>query len=150
VSRVTRENLVLEISTDVRSISSAVDYVLSRCSACEVSARKLNLNFRVGLTEALANAMMYGNAHDPSKNVVVEVMMGRDHLQATVRDQGSGFDPALVPDPTGPENLERSSGRGLFLMRELLDDLWFNERGNEVTLVLRTESCGAFEGGASA
>ncbi|MGB1841724.1 MAG: ATP-binding protein, partial [Longimicrobiales bacterium] len=109
-----------------------------------------NLNFRVGLTEALSNAMMYGNGHDPSKNVVVEVVMSQGCLQATVRDQGTGFDPTLVPDPTLPENLSRSCGRGLFLMRELLDEVSYNDRGNEVTLVLRLESGGAFEGGAQA
>ncbi len=150
MSESTGGDLVLEIPTDIHSISGAVDYVLSRCSSSEVSARKLNLNFRVGLTEALANAMMYGNDHDPSKSVVIEVVMGRDHVQATVRDQGSGFDPGLVPDPTLPENLTRSYGRGLFLMRELLDELWFNDCGNEVTLILRAESCSTFEGGASA
>ena len=143
-------DLVLEIPTDIHSIGGAVDYVMSRCVTCQSHARKLNLNFRVGLTEALSNAMMYGNGHDPSKNVVVEIVMGEGRLQATVRDQGSGFDPTAVPDPTLPENLSRPCGRGLFLMRELLDEVWYNDRGNEVTLVLRLESGGAFEGGASA
>ena len=143
-------DLVLEIPTDIHSIGGAVDYVMSRCVTCQSHARKLNLNFRVGLTEALSNAMMYGNGHDPSKNVVVEIVMGEGRLQATVRDQGSGFDPTAVPDPTLPENLSRPCGRGLFLMRELLDEVWYNDRGNEVTLVLRLESGGAFEGGAPA
>lgn len=144
------EDLVLEIPTDVHSIAGAVDYVMSRCVAGQMHARKLNLNFRVGLTEALSNAMMYGNGHDPSKNVVVEVVMSQGCLQATVRDQGTGFDPSSIPDPTLPENVSRSCGRGLFLMRELLDEVWYNERGNEVTLVLRLESGGGFEGSAQA
>lgn len=143
-------DLVLEIPTDIHSIAGTVDYVMSRCVTCQAHARKLNLNFRVGLTEALSNAMMYGNGHDPSKNVVVEVVMSQGCLQATVRDQGTGFDPASVPDPTLPENLSRSCGRGLFLMRELLDEVSYNDQGNEVTLVLRLESGGAFEGGAQA
>ncbi len=144
------EDLVLEIPTDVHSIAGAVDYVMSRCVAGQMHARKLNLNFRVGLTEALSNAMMYGNGHDPSKNVVVEVVMSQGCLQATVRDQGTGFDPSSIPDPTLPENVSRSCGRGLFLMRELLDEVCYNERGNEVTLVLRLESGGGFEGSAQA
>ena len=143
-------DLVLEIPTDIQAIAGTVDYVMSRCLASQCHARKLNLNFRVGLTEALSNAMMYGNGHDPSKNVVVEVVMSQGCLQATVRDQGTGFDPTSVPDPTLPENLSRSCGRGLFLMRELLDEVSYNDRGNEVTLVLRLESGGAFEGGAQA
>jgi len=144
------EDLVLEIPTDVHSIAGAVDYVMSRCVAGQMHARKLNLNFRVGLTEALSNAMMYGNGHDPSKNVVIEVVMSQGCLQATVRDQGTGFDPSSIPDPTLPENVSRSCGRGLFLMRELLDEVCYNERGNEVTLVLRLESGGGFEGSAQA
>ena len=144
------DDLVLEIPTDIHSIAGAVDYVMSRCLTCQAHARRLNLNFRVGLTEALSNAMMYGNGHDPSKNVVVEVVMAEGRLQATVRDQGAGFDPTAVPDPTLPENLSRPCGRGLFLMRELLDEVWYNDRGNEVTLVLRLDAGGAFDGGAPA
>ena len=143
-------DLVLELPTDVQSIESAVDFVMSRCNSCEVHARRLNLNFRVSLTEALSNAMLYGNADDPSKNVVVEVSMGSGQLKATVRDHGSGFDPASVPDPTRPENLSRACGRGLFLMRQLLDEVRYNDRGNEVTLVLRLDSSSPFEGGAEA
>ena len=142
--------LVLELPTDIRSIDTAVDYVMSRCSACAVQARRLHLNFRVGLTEALSNAMLYGNAHDPSKNVVVEVSIGQDRLKAIVRDHGNGFDPGSVPDPTRPENISRPCGRGLFLMRQLLDEVWYNERGNEVTLVLRLDAVSPFEGGAEA
>ena len=143
-------DLVLELPTDIHTIESAVDYVLRRCSTCCDHARRLNLNFKVGLTEALSNAMLYGNAHDPSKHVVVEVTMGPGALQATIRDQGNGFDPMSIPDPTRPENLTRPCGRGLFLMRQLLDEVSYNERGNEVTLVLRLDSGGALEGGAPA
>lgn len=144
------DELVLELPTDIRSIESAVDFVMSRCATCESYARRLNLNFRVGLTEALANAMLYGNAADPSKSVMVEVSLADGCLQAVVKDQGTGFDPAAIPDPTHPENLNRPCGRGLFLMRQLLDEVMFNDRGNEVTLVLRLESGGSLEGGLQA
>ena len=146
----TDRDLVLEIPTDLTSIGSAVDYVMSRCLTCVEEAARLNLNFRVGLTEALSNAMLYGNGDDPSKSVVVEVSMWAGRVQAIVRDQGIGFDPTLVPDPTRPENLMKPCGRGLFLMRELLDEVSYNERGNEVTLVLHVETRRAFEGGVQA
>ena len=143
-------DLVLEIPTDVHSIGNAVDYVMSRCLTCLDEGARLHLNFRVGLTEALANAMLYGNAHDPSKPVFVHVSLLEGRVEATVRDHGPGFDPTSVPDPTHPENLTRPCGRGLFLMRELLDEVRYNARGNEVKLVLRLESGGALEGGARA
>ncbi len=143
-------DLVLEIPTDIQSIEGAVDYVMSHCISCVEQARRLNLNFRVGLTEALSNAMLYGNGRDPSKNVVVEVGVHEGALRAKIRDQGVGFDPDTVPDPTLPENLARPCGRGLFLMRELLDEVSYNEQGNEVTLVLRLDSAVTLEGGAQA
>ena len=143
-------DLVLELPTDVRSIENAVDYVMGRCLICFEEAARLNLNFRVGLTEALSNAMLYGHADDPSKNVLVQISLLEGRVEATVRDQGPGFDPASVPDPTKPENIQRACGRGLFLMRELLDEVSYNAQGNEVKLVLRLESGGALEGGVQA
>jgi serine/threonine-protein kinase RsbW len=143
--------LVLELPTDVRSIEHAVEYVVRRCHACDAEAHRLRLNFRVGLTEALSNAMMYGNGHDPMKRVRVEVSLAGGELKARITDQGTGFDPSSVPDPTSPENLLKAGGRGLFLMRQLLDEVSFNDRGNEVTLVLRLETgTPALEGGAQA
>jgi anti-sigma regulatory factor (Ser/Thr protein kinase) len=132
--------LVLELPNDVCAIPRAVAYVLRRCSCCEQHARKLRLNFRVGLTEALSNAMLYGNTEDPGKRVRVEVILSPSTITARVTDQGEGFDPRGVPDPTTPENLTKPGGRGLFLMKELLDEVRFNDQGNSVTLVLRLEA----------
>jgi serine/threonine-protein kinase RsbW len=146
----TPRDLVLELPTDVRTIGHAVDYVIGRCPACAEEARRLQLNFRVGLTEALSNAMLYGNSRDPSKRVLVEIAFQLGRIQARVTDQGPGFDPSTVPDPTIPENLTKPCGRGLFLMRKLLDEVWFNDQGNQVTLVLKLESGGGLEGGVQA
>ncbi|MCH7531963.1 MAG: ATP-binding protein [Gemmatimonadetes bacterium] len=143
-------DLVLEIPTDVRSIEHAVDYVLRRCRTCETYEKRLRLNFRVGLTEALTNAMLYGNAHDQSKSVRVEVTFENGRLEARITDQGRGFDPSTIPDPTEPENILKSGGRGVFLMRQLLDEVRYNDQGNQVTLVLRLEQGSALEGGAQA
>lgn len=143
-------DIVLELPTDIRSIERAVEYVVLRCRACRTHARRLDLNFRVGLTEALSNAMMYGNGHDPTKRVRVEVTVDEGRLEARITDQGEGFDPTAVPDPTEPANLTRPCGRGLFLMRELLDEVLFNDRGNQVTLVLRFDPGDALEGGVQA
>ena len=134
-----KTELVLELPNDVRSISHAVDYVMQRCSACCEHARKLDLNFRVGLTEALSNAMLYGNAGDSAKRVRVEILVAGSEITARVTDEGAGFDPDQVPDPTTPQNVVKSGGRGIFLMRALLDEVTFNDQGNSVTLVLRLE-----------
>lgn len=144
------DELVLELPTDIRSIEHAVEYVLQRCPSCAQDARRLRLNFRVGLTEALSNAMVYGNAHDPAKRVLVEVKLAEGRIEARVTDQGRGFNPSAVPDPTRPENLTNSGGRGIFLMRQLLDEVTFNDQGNQVRLVLRLDSDVPLQGGAQA
>jgi serine/threonine-protein kinase RsbW len=133
------KELILELPNDIRSIEHAVEYVMRHCSSCSECARRLNLNFRVGLTEALSNAMLYGNGSDPQKRVRVEVDVRVEELAVRVTDQGVGFDPTAVPDPTLPDNITKSGGRGIFLMKALMDEVRFNERGNSVTLVLRLE-----------
>ena len=138
------QELILELPNDIRSIEHAVEYVTRHCSSCGDYARRLNLNFRVGLTEALSNAMLYGNGADPEKRVRVEVAVRVEEVAVRVTDQGVGFDPTTVPDPTLPDNITKTGGRGIFLMKALMDEVQFNERGNSVTLVLR------FEGEATA
>lgn len=145
------QELILELPNDIRSIEHAVQYVMEHCSGCCAYARKLDLNFRVGLSEALSNAMLYGNDRDPGKRIRVEVTVRDEQVTACVTDQGSGFDPNLVPDPTLPGNLSKPGGRGIFLMRSLMDEVQFNEEGNSVTLILRLEEGRAdLTGGASA
>ncbi len=133
------QELILELPNDIRSIEHAVDYVMRHCSTCCDYARRFNLNFRVGLTEALSNAMLYGNASDPEKRVRVEVTVKVEEVAVRVTDQGVGFDPTSIPDPTLPDNISKSGGRGIFLMRSLMDEVRFNDEGNSVTLILRLE-----------
>jgi serine/threonine-protein kinase RsbW len=133
------QELILELPNDIRSIEHAVEYVTQHCSTCCDYARRFNLNFRVGLTEALSNAMLYGNRSDPQKRVRVEVDIKVEEVAVRVTDQGSGFDPTTVPDPTLPDNISKTGGRGIFLMRALMDEVRFNDLGNSVTLVLRFE-----------
>lgn len=144
-------SFVLEVPNDLRVIERAVELVVARCHTCEAHARKFRFNVRVSLAEALANAMLYGNAGDPRKTVRVEVVLDGVCLEARVTDQGDGFDPDSVEDPTRPENLTRPGGRGLFLMRQLMDEVLYNDRGNSVTLRLRLDgSPPAFGEAASA
>ena len=129
-------SFVLELPSDLRVIEGAVAYLVSRCHDVDFSGSKLSLNFRVGMCEALANAVIYGNRRDPEKCVRVEVEMSAVRVAVRVIDQGSGFDPRDVPDPTHPDNLERPGGRGIFLLHKLMDEVEYNERGNEVRFVL--------------
>src|SRR5262249_43293465 len=91
-------------------------------------------DLRLALEEAIVNAVKHGNGYDPAKRVQVRYSVSAERVLAEVEDQGTGFDPARVPDPTAPENLERSCGRGLFLIRAYVTWVRYNERGNCITL----------------
>jgi serine/threonine-protein kinase RsbW len=126
----------LELPSDLRLIDPAIGYLASRLRDYGYEGSRLTLNFRVGVSEALANAMIYGNGRDPALRVRVEVELEADQVAVVVRDEGEGFDPGAVPDPTLPENLEEPGGRGIFLIRELMDEVDFAGCGNCVRLVL--------------
>lgn len=86
----------------------------------------------MAMEEALVNAMKHGNLRDPGKRVDVSCRLAADRVQVRIADEGSGFDPAAVPDPTEDDYLEIPSGRGLMLMRCYMTTVRFNELGNEV------------------
>jgi len=94
---------------------------------------------RLALDEALTNAVRHGNASDPTKNVTVEFTADAKQIVITIEDEGFGFTPDDVPDPTAGENLCRPHGRGVMLMRVYMTDVQYNARGNRVTL---TKACG--------
>lgn len=81
----------------------------------------------VAIRECVINAIKHGNRHDPTKDVQVEFLMhpgdSPQELVISVRDEGEGFDPDELPDPLAPENILKSSGRGIFFMRSFMDDV---------------------------
>jgi len=129
--------LSLGVPSDLALVGDAVELVTRHCDVGVLSPRRLQFNLRTALAEALANAIQYGNRHDRTKLVRVEIECGRDAVRIVVADDGAGFDPSEVPDPTTPENVAREDGRGLFVLRHLVDQIEFNEQGNSVCLVLR-------------
>lgn len=94
-------------------------------------------NILVAVTEAVNNAMLHGNKFDPTKKVAVEYVADEKTISFLVHDQGEGFDHSTLPDPTNPENLEKPSGRGVFLMRHLADKVEFTDSGRTVHLDFR-------------
>ncbi len=129
--------ILLSVPTDLKCIEEAVDLVARQCQNSGFSPHIARFNLRVALCEALANAIVYGNGLDPDKTVEVCATVTDRELTLEVSDQGSGFRPDLPPDPTLPETRAREEGRGLFLIRRLVDDVYFNDRGNTICMVLR-------------
>jgi serine/threonine-protein kinase RsbW len=89
---------------------------------------------RLAIEEALVNAIKHGNRMDPTKTVRITCQVARDKVRIEIEDQGQGFQPEEVPDPTADENLERPCGRGIMLMRAFMSSIAFNESGNCVIL----------------
>jgi CheY-like chemotaxis protein/anti-sigma regulatory factor (Ser/Thr protein kinase) len=143
-------------------IHPLVTYLQEQTSQLDVCDEADRTRIGVALEEALANALYHGNLEVGSelrgeddrgyhalvverlrsppyrdRRVHVEAKMSRDDATFVVRDEGAGFDPSSLPDPTDPANLERASGRGLLLMRTFMDEVAYNETGNAVTLVKR-------------
>ena len=133
----TETELSLEVPSDLEYVGPAVELIAEELPGGPLSARRIRFNFRTAFAEALANAIAYGNQHDPSRLVRVRVIVTREAVRLHVTDEGGGFDPAQVPDPTRPDRLEREDGRGLFVLRRLVDHVAFNETGNSVCLTLR-------------
>jgi anti-sigma regulatory factor (Ser/Thr protein kinase) len=89
----------------------------------------------LALQEALANAIRHGCCNDPTKHVQCMVTVdGANEITIVVRDPGSGFDPKAVPHPLAPENILKSSGRGVFLINELMDDVAFTDGGRQLEM----------------
>jgi len=129
--------LRLTLPSDVAVVEEVVELVARHCEASFVDRRTIRFNLRVALAEALANAILYGNAGDDGKHVWVRVRFGHHAVEAEVADEGSGFDYRRVPDPTLPFARLRARGRGLFLIRHLVDEVRFNDTGNAICMTLR-------------
>jgi len=127
----------LRVPTDLDVVEETVDLVARHCLASGVAPRAARFVVRVALCEALANAIQYGNQMDPSKRVDVKVEVGVDRVSLHVRDEGAGFDPSSIPIPTEPDRIDLDQGRGLFIIRQLMDEVTFNERGNAICMIMR-------------
>lgn len=90
---------------------------------------------KLALEEAMTNAVKHGNGNDPSKRVTVRFAVDKDQAVIIIRDEGNGFDPGGIPDPTCPGRLTLPTGRGIMLMRAYMDEVRYRDDGREVYLV---------------
>lgn len=128
--------LSLEVPSALEYVGPAVDLIAEACPSGTLSPRRVAFNLRTALAEALTNAIAYGNHYDPQRMVRVRLEVTAEAVLVYVADDGTGFDPSVVPDPTLPENIDREDGRGLFVLRHLVDRVTINEKGNAVCLTL--------------
>lgn len=111
-----------------------VEKVVDEISERESISSDLYGKILVAVVEAVNNAVSHGNKFEDSKQVKVDFNCQSKLLRVVVEDQGSGFNPDIIPDPTRPENLENISGRGIFIMKSYADQIEFNKNATQVTL----------------
>ena len=128
----------VRIPSDVRFIERVVDLVARGCAARDFPPRACRLQVPVALTEAMSNAILYGNGADARKAVRVRAEVTERALVLEVFDEGTGFDlAASLREPTEDDALEREDGRGLFLMSRLMDRVeCFTDGGSMVRMTL--------------
>lgn len=107
-----------------------------QCIVSYLDETKFNMWFmRLAIEEALINAMEHGNKFDHSKTIYLEVELRNKSCRITVRDQGKGFDCNMVHDPLSEERFDKQRGRGIFLMRKIMDEVIYSRNGREVSLI---------------
>lgn len=95
------------------------------------------MRISMAVREAAVNAVLHGNAYDPGKKVKMDFVRTKEDLVITIRDQGKGLDLSKIPDPLAPENLLKTSGRGIFLIRSFMDEVEIHpsHAGTEIKLI---------------
>ena len=162
MERLVADECAFVLENDIRLIASFVRYLrlgLRGVGLCEESDY---MRISIAIEEALLNAYYHGNLEVDSKlreeddsvyrelarqrcdeipyrdrRISIKAAYSESEARFVIRDDGEGFDATQIPDPTDPDNMLRSSGRGLLLMRSFMDELRFNDIGNEVTLIKR-------------
>ena len=119
--------------SNLRIVENAIDEVMGEIGITQENYGKI----LVSTLEAVNNAIMHGNKYEKEKMVDVEITYKKDILKIKISDEGNGFIPEEVPDPTIPENLEALNGRGIFLMSKLADQIKYSKRGNCVTMFFK-------------
>lgn len=134
ISELKRAELVL--TSQPQNVAEVEPFVDAVCGDLEVQSDLFG-NILVALTEAVNNAILHGNGANPALDVKVKARVESNKLCFVIRDKGPGFDYTTLPDPTAPENLEKPSGRGVFLMKQLSDTVIFSDNGSTVEVQFR-------------
>jgi serine/threonine-protein kinase RsbW len=126
---VTVETTELTLPSRIEAVNEAAS-VVARILGELGANEQLMFGIDMAIREAVTNAVVHGNKRDDSKQVRVEIKSSQQEIEISVRDQGPGFNPTEVPDPTTAENLMKTSGRGIFFMRNFVDEVeWLTPPG---------------------
>src|SRR6185503_14195167 len=134
----THEKIDFELPSDLSLMSGVLQYLLERVSRLGLIQPERS-NLFVALDEAFVNAVKHGNKNNPGKLLRITAELSPSEAVFTVEDEGEGFDVQQIPDPTDPANLFKTSGRGVLLIYNIMDEVEYNAQGNLVKMVKRPE-----------
>ncbi len=133
-----REKIDFEVPSLITLMDDILEYLMKRVEKLGV-VRPEKSNLFVALDEAFVNAVKHGNKFDKHKMVRISVEITPKRASFTIEDEGEGFDVSTIPDPTDPENLLKTSGRGVMFIYNIMDEVSYNQRGNRLTMVKLSE-----------
>jgi serine/threonine-protein kinase RsbW len=117
--------------SNLRIVENTVDEITAELGISYNNYGKILIT----MLEAVNNAIIHGNKSSAKKYVDITIEFTKQKLKIKVKDEGNGFSPEKVPDPTIPENIEEVNGRGVFIMSRLADEIKYSKKGNTVTMV---------------
>jgi serine/threonine-protein kinase RsbW len=132
------EKIEFELPSDLALMNGVLQYLLERVSKLGLIKPERS-NLFVALDEAFVNAVKHGNKNDPNKLVRITAELSPKEASFTVEDEGEGFNVQAIPDPCDPANLFKSSGRGVLLIYNIMDEVEYNKQGNRVKMIKRPE-----------
>lgn len=122
------------VSNDLRSAKEPEEHILDEVQRCGYDPDTV-FAIKLAFEEAITNAVKHGNKNDRSKKIIIRYFVDRNRVILAIQDQGQGFMPEAVPDPTLAENLERPCGRGLMLIRSYMTEVRYDKNGTEVWMM---------------
>lgn len=129
------EKYHLEIESDPNNLITVEEFVNYFCKDVKLREEKLS-DVLLAVTEATTNAIIHANKSNASKKVTIDAEIKDSKLVVKVKDEGEGFDPGEIPDPTEPENLLKDHGRGVYLMRVYMDNLEYQRTPTGMLTIL--------------
>lgn len=128
----------LDLDSEMESVGKVEKMIDSQSQMLNIDDEVYG-KYMLSVVECVNNAIVHGNKLDKNKKVHIYYHINNQRIEVTVADEGDGFDPDSLPDPTAEENIEKECGRGIFLMRNLSDQLSFDDKGRRVTMIFNLQ-----------
>ena len=134
-----RERIDFELPSDLSLMNGVLHYLMERVNKLGI-VQPNRSNLFIALDEAFVDAVVHGNGNDPRKLVRITAELTAKEARFTIEDEGKGFKLRELPDPRDPSNLFKTSGRGVLLIHNIMDEVKYNKRGNRLTMIKRSEN----------